>query len=69
MDCEELYQQKQYFKTSYCVLKSDEEWTGNGIKIKAIYADHGDLAPTAIGMLIDIEGIKIYHSGDTCFTH
>jgi len=67
IDCEELYQQNNLSKNSYCVLKLGEEWKGNGIKIKAIYADHGDLAPTAIGMLIEIEGIKIYHSGDTCF--
>ena len=67
LDCEELYQQNKISKKNYHILRLDEEWKGNEIKIKAIYADHGDLAPTAIGMLIDIEGIKIYHSGDTCF--
>ena len=66
-DCEELYLQNNIPKNSYCILKSDEERTGNSIKIKAVYADHGDLAPSAIGMMIDIDGIKIYHSGDTCY--
>lgn len=67
-DCEELYRQNNIPKERYCVLKLNEKWKGKGISIKAVYADHGDLAPDAIGMLIDIEGIKIYHAGDTCFS-
>ena len=55
-------------KIDIVLLKLNEEWNGKGISIKAIYADHGDLAPDAVGMLIDIEGIKIYHAGDTCFS-
>jgi L-ascorbate 6-phosphate lactonase len=66
-DCEELYRQNNIPGESYCILKLNEEWKGKGVSIKAIYADHGDLAPDAAGMLIDIEGIKIYHAGDTCF--
>jgi len=66
-DCEELYRQNEIPKERYCILKLNEEWKGNDVSVKAIYADHGDLAPDAVGMLIDIEGIKIYHAGDTCF--
>jgi len=67
-DCEDLYRQNNISKERYCVLKLNEEWKGNGISVKAVYADHGDLAPDAIGMLIDIEGIKIYHAGDTSYS-
>jgi L-ascorbate 6-phosphate lactonase len=66
-DCEELYRQNNIHKEKYCILKLNEEWKGKGVTIKAVYADHGDLAPDAAGMLIDIEGIKIFHAGDTCF--
>jgi len=66
-DCEELYLQNNIPKERYCILKLNEKWEGEGISIKAVYADHGDLAPDAVGMFIDIEGIKIYHAGDTCF--
>ena len=66
-DCEELYRQNNIPEERYCILKLNEEWKGKGVTIKAVYADHGDLAPDAVGMLIDIEGIKIYHAGDTCF--
>jgi L-ascorbate 6-phosphate lactonase len=67
-DCEELYKQNNIPKDRYIVLKLNEEWKGEGIIIKAVYADHGDLAPDAIGILIEIEGNRIYHTGDTCFS-
>jgi len=37
------------------------------IKIKAVYADHGSLAPDAIGLLLNIDGIKLYFTGDTAY--
>lgn len=60
--------QNNISKERYHVLKLNDEWKGNEISIRAVFADHGDLAPHAIGMLIDIEGIKIYHAGDTCYS-
>jgi L-ascorbate 6-phosphate lactonase len=66
-DCEELYRQNNIPKERYCILKLNEEWKGYGVSIKAVFADHGDLAPDAVGMLIEVDGIKIYHAGDTCF--
>ena len=66
-DCEELYKQNDISKERYIILKEGEEWDTEGIKIRAVYADHGDLSPRANGLLIDIHGIKIYHTGDTCF--
>jgi len=67
-DCEDLYKQNNIPGDRYCVLKLNEKWNGIGLSIKAVYANHGDLAPDAIGMLIDIDGIKIYHAGDTSFS-
>jgi L-ascorbate 6-phosphate lactonase len=31
------------------------------------FADHADLAPDAVGILIEVHGKVIYHMGDTCF--
>lgn len=39
-----------------------------GIKIKAVFADHGELAPDALGIILDIDGIRIYFAGDTAYT-
>ncbi|MDD5509168.1 MAG: MBL fold metallo-hydrolase [Bacteroidales bacterium] len=66
-DCEELYRQNGIAEDRFCVLKPDQEWKAKNIRIKAIYANHGDLAPDAVGLLIDMQGIKLYHTGDTSF--
>jgi L-ascorbate 6-phosphate lactonase len=34
--------------------------------IRAVFADHGDLAPDAVGILFECHGKRIYHMGDTC---
>jgi L-ascorbate 6-phosphate lactonase len=38
-----------------------------GIDVHAVYADHGDFAPDAVGVVLDFEGIKVYHTGDTAY--
>lgn len=38
-----------------------------GISVKAMPCDHGPETPDAIGLLIEIDGKKIYIAGDTCF--
>lgn len=30
-----------------------------------VYADHGDLAPDTVGLVIEHAGLRIYHTGDT----
>lgn len=66
-DCEELYREKNLPVESYELLNEGEEKELLGVTLKGVYADHGDLAPDAIGMLIGIDGITIYHAGDTSF--
>jgi L-ascorbate 6-phosphate lactonase len=36
-----------------------------GVEINAVYADHGELAPDALGIVLNFDGIKVYHTGDT----
>ena len=38
-----------------------------GIKILPVYADHGDLAPDAVGIFLEMGSHKIYFSGDTAY--
>ncbi len=49
-------------------LKSGESVNIDSIGIKAVFADHGDMAPDALGILLDISGIRIYITGDTGYT-
>lgn len=37
------------------------------IRLEAVYADHGELAPDAIGVIITMAGIKVYYAGDTAY--
>lgn len=36
-------------------------------KIEAVYCDHGDFAPDAVGFIIETEGCKIYFVGDSAY--
>ncbi len=35
--------------------------------VHAVYADHGELAPDALGIVLDFDGITVYHTGDTAY--
>jgi len=37
------------------------------VRFTGMYADHGDLAPKAIGVLVRIGGVTIYYTGDTAY--
>jgi L-ascorbate 6-phosphate lactonase len=37
------------------------------VEITAVYADHGELAPDALGVILNFDGIKVYHTGDTAY--
>lgn len=37
------------------------------VEIHPVYADHGELAPDALGIVLDFGGIRVYHTGDTAY--
>lgn len=49
------------------LLEEGAEIDHRDIKVRAVYADHGELAPDAVGVVLDLEGIKVYHTGDTAY--
>jgi L-ascorbate 6-phosphate lactonase len=48
-------------------LDLGKDMTYNNIKITAVFADHGSMSPDAIGILMNINGIILYFSGDTAY--
>ena len=54
-------------KGDITTLKVGEVYNDGEIKITAVPCDHGELAPDAIGLLIEISGKKIYYMGDTAY--
>jgi L-ascorbate 6-phosphate lactonase len=64
-DCRDLYEKTGIEKARYATLKAGEELVVKDIHFRAIYADHGELAPEAVGLLMQIGDVTIYHTGDT----
>jgi L-ascorbate 6-phosphate lactonase len=48
-------------------LNTGDSMDMDGITVRSVYADHGDLSPDAVGFLINIDGVSIYFTGDTSY--
>lgn len=46
-------------------IECGNSYMEKNIKIEAVYCDHGELAPYAVGLVLTIEGKTIYITGDT----
>jgi len=66
-DCETIYRENGIPRDRYCILRTGDTYESQDIRVRAVYADHGDLAPDAVGLLMETGGIKIFHAGDTAF--
>ena len=51
----------------YTRLNRGDEFKDDFVHIKAITADHGTMAPDAVGFLLEMGGHRMYFGGDTCF--
>jgi L-ascorbate 6-phosphate lactonase len=49
------------------LLEEGKSLTLGGVEIRAVYADHGELAPDALGVVLNFGGILVYHTGDTAY--
>lgn len=49
------------------LLEEGQDILSDGIRISPVFADHGDLAPDALGVVLEMDGVKIYHTGDTAY--
>lgn len=60
--------EKQQIPAARChLLEEGKRLTFGDATIHAVYADHGELAPDALGVVVDFNGIRVYHTGDTAF--
>jgi len=66
-DCAPAYRELGLPAERCTVLKVGESASLQGIKVVATYADHGDLAPEAIGLHLECGGVSIYHVGDSAY--
>lgn len=49
------------------LLAEGTEVTIEGVELRGVFADHGELAPDALGVILEFGGIKVYHTGDTAY--
>jgi L-ascorbate 6-phosphate lactonase len=49
------------------LLDEKTELNFDSFNIFGVPAFHGELAPDAIGVVLDFDGIKVYHAGDTAY--
>jgi L-ascorbate 6-phosphate lactonase len=49
------------------LLEEGSSVTLGCVEVSGVYADHGKLAPDALGVVLNFGGIKIYHTGDTAY--
>lgn len=48
-------------------VKPGDIFETDGVQIKAVPCDHGDACPDAVGILLEIDGSRIYITGDTAY--
>jgi L-ascorbate 6-phosphate lactonase len=48
-------------------MKPGDRASAAGYSIEAVFADHGDYAPDAVGFWIESEGVRLYFTGDTSY--
>ena len=39
----------------------------DGFSVSAVFADHGEAMPDAVGVVLEVDGIRVYHTGDTSY--
>ena len=66
-DCAEILQQYDIPDARVTILRAGEMRTFPDLTIRAVDADHGELAPEAVGLVIETEGLTFYTVGDSGF--
>ncbi|GAA0181271.1 MBL fold metallo-hydrolase [Clostridium sediminicola] len=65
--CVDLFLEMGIKKEKVVLLEKRNPITYKNITIQAVFADHGTLAPDTIGVLLTVNGVKIYIAGDTAY--
>lgn len=63
---EEFRKMKIESKRCYRLDRGDK-YKDENIEIRAILADHGEMAPDAVGILLEMGGHRLYFTGDTAY--
>lgn len=66
-DCRASFAEVGLASERYTLLTPGQSHEIAAVGFRGVYADHGDLAPEAIGLVMDFDGVRVYNTGDTAY--
>ena len=66
-DCQEHYERAGVPEERFTIVHRDQTLHLGDFSLTGVYADHGELAPDAMGMLFDFGSIRVWQVGDTAY--
>lgn len=66
-DCGELYVKSGIPNDRFTIIHKGKTLVLDNFKLTGVYADHGSLAPDALGLWFDFGGIKVWLVGDSAY--
>jgi L-ascorbate 6-phosphate lactonase len=66
-DCRAEFEKLWVPAEKYTILSKGQTLDYGDFQLTGIYADHGDLAPLALGILLQVGSIRVWQVGDTAF--
>ena len=68
VECEKLIKQLQmeYYHEQITYVKPGDKVTAGDFEIAFVNCDHGTGAPDAVGVVVQVDGKRIYEVGDSC---
>lgn len=66
-DCEAAFRDAGLTPDRYAILRAGESLALRDVTVRATVADHGELAPDAVGFLVGAGGLTVWNVGDSGF--
>jgi len=66
-DCAPFYAEAGLTPERYTILAEGQSTAVGDVSLRSAYADHGDLAPDAVGLVVEAEGLAVYDVGDSAY--
>lgn len=66
VSCESETERFNISKKQCVFVKPDDSYSFDGIDFNFVPCDHGSGAPDAVGLVLVVDGIRLYFAGDTC---
>ena len=66
-DCRAEFEKLGVPEDRYTIIHEGETLTFGDVRLTGVYADHGDLAPEALGVLVQSGDIKVWQVADTAY--